>query len=455
MQLLPATQKDTMPLVGNPIRIAVAGGNYGGLSAVKSLYLKLLATNPDYDGTKQAPPNPNVNITLIDRRDGFVHYLGLMRGISNPDYGRQLWVPYADIPWLQHPSITIRKNIILRITATHIELADSSEKLEFDYLVIAMGLSRNAPIGVAASTEHEYLEYIRRYHLLIQDASSIAIVGGGAVGTEMAAELKSGYPDKDVVLIHSRDLPVQGPFMDEFRQEVVKVLHKIGVKTIFGERVTEESAVKDDFGLAHVKHSAILPELIDMVKRKATLITSSGHKMQADLVINCIGAKSKSSLIDLPSSTDNLLFSSHGIRVNKNMQVDDPKYQHIFAVGDISNLAVAKHAGAAIRSGGTAGDDIAKLINSKDKLVDLGQMKSRDGKNKGGGDENRIGTGTTARATEYSRIKLELGEHYCVIQSDDGVVPPEAASSMSSPDIMLSIVKKELAVGKYPSFFER
>ncbi|KAJ2797197.1 hypothetical protein H4R20_005268 [Coemansia guatemalensis] len=438
-----------MPLVGNPIRIAVAGGNYGGLGAVKSLYLNLLATNPDYDGTKQAPPNPNINITLIDRRDGFVHYLGMTRGISNPEYGRQLWIPYADMPWLQHPSIAIKKNIISRITPKHIEFADSNEKMEFDYLVLAMGLSRNAPIGVSASTEHEYLDSIHRYHTLIQDAKSIAIVGGGAVGTEMAADLKSDYPEKDIVLIHSRKLPVQGPFMDEFRHEVVNVLHKLGVKTIFGERVIDESAVKEDFSLANSKHSAILPELIDSVKRKATLITSSGSKVQADLVFKCLGAKNKSPLIDLPSSNEHVLFSSHGIRVNSCMQVDDPKYQHIFAVGDISNLAVAKYAGAAVRSGGTAGENIAKLINSKGAPVDLSQMKSRGGKNKGDKGENKIGPGATAGSAGYSHMKLELGEHYCVIQSDDGVVPPEVASSMSSPDIKLSKVKRNLAVGRY------
>ncbi|PIA18060.1 FAD/NAD(P)-binding domain-containing protein [Coemansia reversa NRRL 1564] len=418
-----------MPPTGNPIRIAVAGGNYGGLGTIKNLYLNLLATNPDYDGTKQAPPNPNVNITLIDRRDGFVHYMGMTRGITNPQYGSQLWVPYTDMPWLQHPSIAIRKNIISRITPAHIEFADSSERLEFDYLVLAMGLSRNAPIGVAASTEREYLDSISRYHKLIQDSKSIAVVGGGAVGTEMAADLKSDYPEKDVVLIHSHQLPVQGPFMNEFRHEVVKVLDKLGIRTIFGERVIDETAVKDDFSLEHVKHSAILPELIDSVKRKATLITSSGNKVEADLI-----------------------FSSNGIRVNKSMQIDDPNYPHIFAVGDISNHAVVKYAKTAIRNGSVAGTNIVKLINSNGKSVKLDEMSNRGGRGRRGRGERIISTGVTTGTTEYSQIKLELGEQYCVIQSEDGVVPSDFASSMSSPDIKISRAKQNLAVGSYPKF---
>ncbi|KAJ2647071.1 hypothetical protein IW137_001450 [Coemansia sp. RSA 1287] len=426
-----------MHLVNSPIRIAIAGGNYGGLGALKSLYLNLLATNPDYDGSKQAPPNPNVKITLIDRRDGFVHYLGMTRGLSQPDYARKLWVPYTEMPWLQHPSITIKKDIISRITPTHVELVNSSEHVEFDYLVVAMGQSRNAPIGVAASTRSEYLQAMEKYFSAISDAQTIAVVGAGAVGTELAADLKTDYPDKEVILIHSRELPIPGPFMDEFRHEAVRVLHKLGVKTMFGQRVVDESAAQEDFSLEHVKHANILPELIDSVKRNATLVTSTGAKVHADLVFNCLGTKNKSPLIHLPSSSsDAPIFSSSGIRINSHMQIDDSKYPHIFAVGDISNrAAVAKYAGAAVKSGNVAGSNIAKLIRAKGERVELGNMgKRRDG---GGG--------------VYSTMKLVLGEHNMVIQSEDGVIPPEMAAKMSSPDIKLSKALKDMAIGKFPT----
>ncbi|KAI7824923.1 hypothetical protein BX661DRAFT_199455 [Kickxella alabastrina] len=127
-----------MQTVSKPINIVIAGGNYAGLSATKNLYIKLLATNSDYDGTKQAPPNPNIKITLIDRRNG-------------------------DLPWLQHSSIAVKKNIISRITPTHVGLADDDKHVAFDYLVIALGQSRYAPIGVASSTKTEYLEAMSKY----------------------------------------------------------------------------------------------------------------------------------------------------------------------------------------------------------------------------------------------------------------------------------------------------
>lgn len=37
----------------------------------------------------------------------------------------------------------------------------------------------------------------------IAKAGSIAIIGGGAVGVEMAGEVKAAYPGKTVTLVHS------------------------------------------------------------------------------------------------------------------------------------------------------------------------------------------------------------------------------------------------------------
>ncbi|KAI9506877.1 hypothetical protein GGI25_000096 [Coemansia spiralis] len=436
-----------MHLVSSPIRIVVAGGNFAGLPAIRNLYLNLLATNSDYDGTSQAPPNPDIKITLIDRRDGFVHYLGMPRGLAQPEYGRKLWIPYSDLPWLKHSSIEIKKNIVSRITPTHVELADSDEKVEFDYLVISMGLSRNAPIGVAASTYDEYLAAMEKYQTSIKDAQSIVVVGGGAVGCELAADIKSDYPHKDVTLIHSRDLPIPGPFKDEFRKEAVRALHMIGVKTMFGERVVEEeSSLNDDFSLeSNAKYSSILPELVDSVKRNAILVTSSGNTVSADLVFNCLGFKSKESLIDLPSSTDQPIFSPDGIRVNvATMQIDDPKYLNIFAAGDISNRGLVKLAGNAANGGEIAGNSIAALIRAK-----KGEPAKVAHAHKEGSKGSRGGPG---KSKVYGKMKLVLGGHHAVIQFGDEVVPTEAAISMVSPDVKLGKATRILSIGKYPTF---
>ncbi|KAJ2047788.1 hypothetical protein GGI08_006170, partial [Coemansia sp. S2] len=65
------------------IKIVVAGGNYAGLNAMQHLYSSLLATDPKTTAAA-ANARPNVEITLIDRRDGFIHCIGLTRGLTEP-----------------------------------------------------------------------------------------------------------------------------------------------------------------------------------------------------------------------------------------------------------------------------------------------------------------------------------------------------------------------------------
>ncbi|KAI8318549.1 hypothetical protein GQ54DRAFT_266772 [Martensiomyces pterosporus] len=397
-----------MAVISKPVRIVIAGGNYGGLSAAKNLYLRLLATNSDYDGAKLPPPNPSVQITLIDRRDGFVHYLGMTRGISQPEYGARLWAPYSSLPWLQHPSIRVRKGVIKLITPTHVELADTDERVEFDYLVVALGQSRQAPIGVAASTRDEFLKAMARDHDYIKGSQSIVVVGGGAVGTELSADLKSEFPQKDVTLIHSRNLPVPGPFMSEFRQYAADVIRSLGVRTVFEQRVVEElSADETTKETAPVRHSDILPELADSVKRNVTLVTSAGEKIHGDLPI----------------------FSPSGIRVKKTLQVNDARYPHIFAVGDVCNHALVKLAGAATSGGRLAANNIAKLIHATAgedaELEETGEPKAK--------------------------MKLVLGEKHAVIQGNGHVIPPEIASSKVAPDIKLGKALRNICVDAYPT----
>ncbi|KAJ2780347.1 hypothetical protein GGI15_003569, partial [Coemansia interrupta] len=412
-----------MHIAAKPIRIAIAGGNFAGLSAVKSLYTHLLAA-PDHDGTSQAPANLSISITLIDRKDGFLHYLGMTRGLTQPAYGNSLWLPYASMPWLSHPSITVRQNIISRICPSHIELADSPDSVEFDYLLVALGQSRRAPIGSAASTQEAHLRDMAKYHGEIEAAQNIVVVGGGAVGTELAADLKTDFSDKHITLVHSRNLPVAGPFSDVFRRHVVDELEKLGVDLVLGERVVSQNASAQDAFNVEVptkhKYADVLPELVDTVGRDVVLTTDSGRTLHADLVFNTLGASTRAPLIALPESAGQPpLFAADGLRVNAALQLDDPLYPHIFAAGDVASRDKVKLAGAAAGAGRMAGANIAKLVDARLKGLDTPPLDEAKKRGPGGkGPKN-------GPPSEFGHIKLVLGEHSAVIQQGDKVIPPE------------------------------
>ncbi|KAJ1944353.1 hypothetical protein EC988_006011, partial [Linderina pennispora] len=153
-----------MPGSAKRIEIVIAGGNYAGLNALHNLYAILLA----------APSPANVHITLVDRRDGFVHFIGITRGLTEPDFGKKLWVPYSQVPWFSHPQITIKQAAVSQITAKAVHLADGSE-LSFDYLIIALGQSRFAPIGVASTTHQEFVAEIAEAHENIKKADNVVV----------------------------------------------------------------------------------------------------------------------------------------------------------------------------------------------------------------------------------------------------------------------------------------
>ncbi|KAJ2375441.1 hypothetical protein IW150_002550 [Coemansia sp. RSA 2607] len=437
-----------MHIAAKPIRIAIAGGNFAGLSAVKSLYTHLLATDT-YDGTSQAPPNPSIAITLIDRKDGFLHYLGMTRGLTQPSYGNSLWLPYASMPWLSHPSITVRQNIISRICPEHIELADSPDTVEFDYLLIALGQARRAPIGVAAATRDAHVRDLANYHREISAAQTIVVVGGGAVGTELAADLKTDFADKNITLVHSRELPVPGPFSDEFRRHVVDELQKLGVNLVLGERVVAQTTSAQGDSVVEPpsgrKYADVLPELVDAVGRNVTLTTDTGRTLHADLVFNTLGASSREPLVTLPVSAGRPpLFVADGLRVNSALQLDDPLYPHIFAAGDVASRDKVKLAGAAASAGRVAGANIARLVAARLNGLDaplLDEAKKRGPGGKGP---------KSGPPSEFGHIKLVLGEHSAVIQQGDKVIPPEVAKTMCAPDIKLGKATKSMFIGSYP-----
>lgn len=94
----------------------------------------------------------------------------------------------------------------------------------------------------------------------------------GAVGIEMAAELKLAAPSQKVTLIHSRPKLVSSePLPDEFKDKALEVLHESGVETILGARVTRIAT--EESGMS-------------------TLTLSDGRQIRAGHVIDAISRSS-------------------------------------------------------------------------------------------------------------------------------------------------------------------
>lgn len=124
-------------------------------------------------------------------------------------------------------------------------------EISYDYFVAATGLKRNFPVVPETLTRSEYLEEIGSHVQSVEAAKDgIAVIGGGAVGVEMAAELKVVQPSSKVTLIQSRDTLLSAePLPDDFKQASLNALRESGVEVILGRgRVVERTTTTGDDG---------------------------------------------------------------------------------------------------------------------------------------------------------------------------------------------------------------
>lgn len=131
-----------------------------------------------------------------------------------PKYEHKAFIPYtttfASSPHAsQHAVIQARvsqlhKNHVVLDREWHEGGGSGSREIPFDYLVVATGTRLQAPGTMAHDDKPTSVRYFQAYQARVRGAHSIAIVGGGAVGVQMATDLKELYPDKEVTVVHSR-----------------------------------------------------------------------------------------------------------------------------------------------------------------------------------------------------------------------------------------------------------
>ena len=155
----------------------------------------------------------------------------------------------------------------------------------------------------------------------MRQAQRILIVGGGALGLQMACDIADTYPDKRLTLIHPHDrfLPLFKPFLHE---QATRRLKQLGVEVIMGDRVILPASGRPgelDAPMEHVGPS---------ITR-----TFGGRAIEADLRIFATGQRPNTQLMRdfLPQ-----VVQPNGlIRIQRTLQVDDDRHANIYAVGDV------------------------------------------------------------------------------------------------------------------------
>lgn len=341
----------------NKPKVVILGGGFGGLAAARALH-KL------------------TDVTVVDRHN-FQTFLPLLYQVSTAGLAAD-HVAYPIRGALRGTKVKFRMGSPIAIDHKNKEVKlDSSEVLKFDHLIVALG-SVTADFGVAGVSEfalgmktvHEALtiraEIMRRFEDLcrFEDDTkfSIAVVGGGPTGVEMAgaiAELIRGPLKHDVPKVAGNiqvSLIEAGPrvlpsFASSLSARTKKDLEKLGVKVLVNTAVEK---------LEH---------------RKITL--KDGSVLQSEITIWAAGVKGSDAMTQLA-----LPVAGNRIAVEPTMQVKN--YPYVWALGDIAGAIGADGKGlpmvapVAIQQGKFIAKQIARVSENKPltnfKYLDKGSM---------------------------------------------------------------------------------
>ncbi|KAK3617017.1 hypothetical protein LTR56_025561 [Elasticomyces elasticus] len=335
-----------------PIDILVVGGGYGGISAISSL-LNLA------DGNRQLPcavpieqlthtSRANVNITLLDRRDGIFHLMGSPLSFVSNAFAEEAWLRYNDVAYLKDPRVRVihgnaQSIDIATREASYSDLSSVHRKLRYDYLVLAAGKAGAWPVVPRASSKDQHITDVGEQLNKLACARRVAVIGGGAVGVEMAAEIKKAFPGTAVTLIHSRpSLLSSEPLPDTFKVKTLEMTRNAGVEVLLETRVASRRTVPEGNGTMHVL------QLLD------------GHELQYDCVVDA--AATTNDTIGHTSAADLMGVGSVNILPTLQLDTAQPYGAHHFVIGDAAPWTGIKRAGNAMIMGQYAASNILQMI---------------------------------------------------------------------------------------------
>ena len=338
-------------------RVVILGAGFGGLTAARAMA-------------------DTAHVTVVDRHN-FQTFLPLLYQVSTAGLAAD-HVAHPVRGALRKTGVQFRMGSPISVDHKNRTIKlDSSEVLEFDQLIVALG-SVTADFGIPGVTEHALgmksvsealairAEVMRRFEDLcrFEDDTifSISVVGGGPTGVEMAgafAELVRGplKNDQAHAAAHIRiNLIEAGPrilpmFSEKLSARAKKDLEKLGVN------------VRLNTAVAEIKPRSI--------------IVKDGDAIASEVTIWAAGVKGEpaGAILNLP-------LASTRIDVDSTLQVKN--YPGIFAIGDIAGFVgkdgrfLPMVAPVAMQQGRFIAKQIKRLANGQAleafKYIDKGSM---------------------------------------------------------------------------------
>ncbi|KAI0836739.1 FAD/NAD(P)-binding domain-containing protein [Hypoxylon sp. FL0890] len=286
-----------------PKNIVIIGASIAGYTAARTIAQYLL-------------PDSEYRVVVVEPRDHFHFTWVLPRFCVVEDHEHKAFIPYggylpagsfeADggkVAWI--------KDRVARVSKDSVSMESTGEEIPYGFLIVATGsgATDSLPSRVPATDKAQGMELLREMQKRIRESKDLVVVGGGAAGVELVTDAKSKYPEKRVVLVHSRDA-VMHRFGPKLQNAAMDGMEKLGIEVITGDRVISED------------------------KEKGIAVLKSGREIVCDCLVNCTGQRPDSRLIAQLSPAS--ISESGHILTKPTLQIQDDSLPNVYACGDVS-----------------------------------------------------------------------------------------------------------------------
>jgi len=225
-----------------------------------------------------------------------------------------------DVSW--HVGSWLKENNVFHVVGRVVSVRENKlgledgEKLDYDYLLVAWGAEPSF-YGIPGARENSIplysVENSLRLRRFLERARSLAIVGAGLVGSELAAEVATAherFPNLEkIVIVDALDEPLKLLGNRRGSRLVRKVLQKLGIELMLGKPVMRVEPGK--------------------------LYLRGGGVIEADVIAWCTGVKART--ID----ADNLKIDERGyLVIDSRCRVEGGR-DRVYAAGDASSYVKA------------------------------------------------------------------------------------------------------------------
>ncbi|OAA77917.1 FAD-dependent pyridine nucleotide-disulfide oxidoreductase [Akanthomyces lecanii RCEF 1005] len=324
-----AKKNGSTPSAERTHNIVVIGASFAGHYAARIL-------------ARSLPPDSKYRVVVVEPNSHFQFTWVLPRFCVIPGgHEHKAFVPYGKYADAVDGALHWIKDRAARITESEVVLQDGDESIPYEYLVIATGaaVQSGLPSRVNNTEKTEGVKLLQAMQQRIAQADTVVVVGGGAAGVEVATDAKSLYPEKHIILVHSRAAPMHR-FGKDLQIAAMEGLKRLDVEVILQDRVIEE----DD--------------------ANGSVTLKSGRKIDCNYFINCTGQKPNSSILSTLSPTS--ISSSGYIKVKPTLQLLDENFQNIYSCGDVTDTDVpTPNARSAMQQSVVAAENILLAIEGK------------------------------------------------------------------------------------------